>query len=381
MKNKCSIAIVGAGSVGMAAGYYLSKEGIDVLLIDSHDPPHDIGSHHGETRLIRHAAGEGEEYADLALKAQDRWHQLEKESKKKLFVPTGTLMVGERDASFIRKSVKSAKTFGLELEELTAAQIKERWPGFELPSHFKGYLEHSSGALLNEDCILAYKELALKNNAKLLAHTKVTEMKFNEDYLTLNTIKGTIYADQVILTTGAWTGKILSELNLPIQVVRKTLGWYATEKPLYKYPLLPSFYFSFENRKYYGFPDITGNGVKIGRNDSERDIEPDFFKQDFGKYTKDEQDFKEFVERFLPGLTSRISYGQTCMVTKTPDKHFILDWHPKNRNVLIAGGFSGHGFKYASILGEMISQMMIAGKSRHHIPDIFSISRNSLKNY
>ncbi|ASN06365.1 N-methyl-L-tryptophan oxidase [Virgibacillus necropolis] len=381
MENKYSVVIVGAGSVGMATGYYLAKTGIDVLLIDTHNPPHDKGSHHGETRLIRHAVGEGEEYVDLALKAQANWHQLEKESGKTLFIPTGTLMVGESDAQFIQETVKNAKTFGMELEEFTAEKIKKQWPGFELPDHFKGYYEHTSGALLNEECILAYRQQLLKYNTEILENTKVNSLEFHENGVGIKTAKETFYAEQVIITVGAWIGELLSSLKLPIQTVRKTLGWYSTDELLYKYPFLPSFYFCYEGHKYYGFPDITGNGVKIGRNDSERNIVPDLLEQDFGKYDNDKQDLNKFVERFLPGLSGQLNYGRACMITKTPDKHFIIDRHPENNHVLIAGGFSGHGFKYASILGEILSQIVIDGESKYHIPDNFSISREPIKDH
>ncbi|TMN21647.1 N-methyl-L-tryptophan oxidase [Lentibacillus cibarius] len=380
MEGKYSVVIVGAGSVGMAAGYYLAKNGMDVLLIDANSPPHDKGSHHGETRLIRHATGEGAEYVNLALKAQDNWHELEKESGKTLFIPTGTLMVGENDTPFIQQTIKSAEEHGLELEEFSSKDVMRRWPGFDLPDHFTGYYERSSGALLNEQCIGAYRQELLKYNAEIVENTKVNTLESHENGVGVNTTKGMFYGDQVIIAVGAWIGELLSSLKLSIQTVRKTLGWFGTEGTLYKYPFLPSFYFSYEGHKYYGFPDITGSGVKIGRNDSERDIVPDLLEQDFGKYDNDQGDLNKFIKRFLPGLSGQFNYGRTCMISKTPDKDFIIDRHPENNHVLVAGGFSGHGFKYASILGEIISEMIIDGKSKHPLPDKFSITRENIRN-
>lgn len=379
LRDKYSVVIVGAGSIGMAAGYYLAKSGIDVLLLDTHNPPHDKGSHHGETRLIRHATGEGPEYVDLALQAQSNWHQLEKESGKTLFTPTGTLMVGESDTPFIQKTIENAEICGADIEEYDADEVMVRWPGFDLPGHFKGYYERSSGALLSDQCILAYRQELLKYNAEIVTNSKVIKLDFHENGVEIETTKDTFYADQVIIAAGARIGEILSSLKLPIQTVRKTLGWYSANNSLYKHPYLPSFYFSYKGHKYYGFPDITGNGIKIGRNNSERDINPDSLEQDFGRYESDKQELNKFIERFLPGVSGQFNYGRTCMITKTPDKHFIIDRHPENCRVMIAGGFSGHGFKYASIIGEILSQMIINRETKYYLPDNFAISRESLK--
>jgi len=377
MKKHYSVIIVGAGSVGMATGYYLARKGIDTLLIDAFDPPHSSGSHHGETRLIRHATGEGGKYVRLVLRAQHLWHQLEEETGRRLFIPSGTLMVGEEDASFINETVRSATENSLTLEKMQANEIQKRWPGFSIPEHFVGYFESSSGALLNEECIKAYRELGVKHNAAIKINTKVESMDLSLSGAVINTASDTFYADKVVISAGAWTGKVLSSLGLPLQPVRKTLGWFKPNNVKYEYPNLPCFYFNFENQKYYGFPSIDGGGVKVGRNDSERDIDPDLMSQDFGKYNNDEGDLRAFLERFLPGAAGKLIKGSSCMITKTPDKDFIVDCHPEFSNVMIAGGFSGHGFKYSSVLGEILSQMITDGQTVHDISK-FSISRRAL---
>ncbi|KAB7708281.1 N-methyl-L-tryptophan oxidase [Bacillus aerolatus] len=377
MKKHYSVIVIGAGSVGMATGFYLARKGIDTLLIDAFDPPHGKGSHHGETRLIRHATGEGRQYVDLALRAQSLWYQLEEEIGKMLFIPSGTLIVGEGDASFIKETVKSANEHSLSLEKLNADEIHKRWPGFSIPEHFVGYFESASGALLNEECINAYRELGTKHNAALKTNTKVNSIDFSVNGVVVKTTNDTFYADKVVISAGAWTGKVLSSLGLPLQPMRKTLGWFEPNNMYYQHPMLPCFYFSFENQKYYGFPSIDGSGVKVGRNDSERETDPDLMSQDFGKYDNDEGDLRIFLERFLPGAAGKLKKGRSCMITKTPDKDFILDHHPEFPHVIIAGGFSGHGFKYSSVLGEMISQMITDGHTTYDISK-FSISRPQL---
>ncbi|MFC7394062.1 N-methyl-L-tryptophan oxidase [Scopulibacillus cellulosilyticus] len=377
MKNHYSVIVVGAGSVGMASGYYLAKKGIDTLLIDAFDPPHGKGSHHGETRLMRHASGEGSYYVPLALRAQELWYQLEMEINKTLFIQTGTLMVGDNNASFISKTIKSANDYSLHLEKLDAYEINKRWPGFLVPEHFVGYFESSSGALLNEECIKAFRQLATKHKAVLLTNTKVNCIDFCNSGVIVKTADNTYYAEKVIICAGAWTGKILSSFGLPLRPMRKTFGWFETDDISYQYPMLPCFYFNFEGQKYYGFPNINGSGVKVGRNDSEREIDPDLMNQDFGKYSNDEGDLRNFLERFLPGAAGKLKIGKSCMITKTPDKDFILDKHPEFPHVIIAGGFSGHGFKYSSVLGEILSQLIIEGHTSFDISH-FAISRPAL---
>ncbi|MBM7599250.1 N-methyl-L-tryptophan oxidase [Virgibacillus halotolerans] len=380
MKEHYSVIVVGAGSIGMATGYYLGKKGVDTLLIDAFNPPHGKGSHHGETRLIRHAAGEGRQYVPLALRAQDLWYQLEKEIGKTLFYPTGTLMVGEEGAPFINETIKSANEFSLPLEKLTAKEIQKRWPRFSVPDYFTGYFEPSSGALLNEECIKAYRQLSESYPVTLQTNANVISINSFNDVAIVKTKNKTYYADKVIVSAGAWTGELLRSLDLPLQTVRKTFGWFETNDTSFQPPMLPCFYFNLDDQKYYGFPDINKNGIKIGRNDSERDIDPHYMKQDFGKYTSDKDDLKYFVEKFIPKATKKFKCGKACMITNTPDKNFIIDIHPKLTNVIIAAGFSGHGFKYSSVIGEILSQLVIDGHTTHDISE-FSITRKELTSF
>ncbi|MDY0393467.1 N-methyl-L-tryptophan oxidase [Virgibacillus halophilus] len=289
MKKHYSVIVVGAGSMGMAAGYYLGKKGIDTLLIDAYDPPHNMASHHGETRLIRHAPAEGEQYAPLVLRAQELWFDLEKASNRKLFYPTGTLLAGEENAPFIADTIKVAKKFSLPMERLQPAEIEKRWPQFSIPENYIGYLEPDSGVLLNQDIILAYKTLAKSHQVAIQTNCPVTEIIPSNSGITVKTRQNTFYADRIAICTGAWTGKILKDIRLPLQTVRKTFGWFETNDVSFQPPLLPCFYFNCNQQKYYGFPDITGSGVKVGRNDSEKDVDPEDMVQDFGKYPNDQK--------------------------------------------------------------------------------------------
>lgn len=380
MKKNFSVIIVGAGSVGMAAGYYLSKKGVDTLLIDAFDPPHGKGSHHGETRLIRHAthvsSKGGKHFVPLAKRAQELWLNLENEAEDELFIPTGTLSVGEASSTYMKKNIEEGKKHS-RLEIVTANEVNSTWPGFSIPEHFMGCFESSSGTLLNEKCIFAYRELREKSKATLLTNTKVKSIDFFNHGVTVNTGENTYHADKVLISAGAWTGKILQSLNIPLQPVRKTFAWFESDELAFQSPQMPCFHFSFENKLYYGFPSINGSGVKLGRTDSERNINPDFMRQDFGKYPSDKEELRSFLDRFLPKV-GKLKKGKTCLITNTPDKQFIVDQHPEFPHVYITGGYSGKGFQISSVLGEILSQLITEGKTTHDI-SAFSISRKGIQ--
>lgn len=363
--------------MGMAAGYYLSRKGKKVLLIDAFDPPHIEGSHHGETRIIRHAYGEGENYVPMALRAQKLWLDLEEESKEKLFLQTGVLNAGDPKSSFIKNVIKSAETYSLPVSVMTAGEMNEQWHGFNFTDDFVGCFEKDSGVLMIEDCIRAYRELAEKNGAVLKTNTIVKSIKATETSITVKTDTETFTGDQLIVTAGKGTGPILSNLglDLPLQPVRKTFSWFECDEEIYCSDKFPAFAVNYHNSDelYYGFPSIDGAGVKIGRHDEGQPVQPGEKLADFGTFPEDEGDVKGFAERFMTREMPH-KFGKTCVYTNTPDSDFIIDKHPNLKNVLFACGFSGHGFKFASAVGEILSQLVLEGKTELDISD-FSFDR------
>ena len=232
MDNEYEVVIIGAGSMGMAAGYNLAKLGKKTLLIDSFDPPHSHGSHHGSTRIIRHAYGEGRQYVPLALRAQELWEELEKESGKKLFDQTGVLCAGIEGTGFIEEAINSAKDFDLPVEILSNEEINRRWPGIILPKEYIGCLETNSGVLFSEECIRAYRELGLKLGMTLLSNTVVEEVDIHSNGATIKAAGKEIQAETVIISAGAWVGKILkkSGIKIPLQPTRQTISWFESDE-------------------------------------------------------------------------------------------------------------------------------------------------------
>lgn len=369
------VIVIGAGSVGMAAGYFLAKGGKRTLLIDSFDPPHNKGSHHGDTRIIRHAYGEGEKYVPLALKAQELWNDLEYMTGKQLFLQTGVLNIGDEKTDFIQNIISSSKTYSLPLEILNAGKVHERWPGITLPDNYIGCFEPTSGVLKPEACIGAYRELAEQYGATILPNSKVKELFVHDEVVTVKTEGQTFTTDKLVISAGAWSGSLLAtlDLNLPLNPVRKTFAWFHADEELYNDNDFPAFSLETSEGLYYGFPSIDGAGLKVGRHDGGETIHPDETMREFGELEEDMTDLSQFLHTYMPSV-QQLKYGKTCMYTLTPDEDFIIDLHPSHSNIAIASGFSGHGFKFCSAVGQILSELMISGKTEQDLSS-FSISR------
>lgn len=370
--------IIGAGSMGMAAGYFLAKQGKDVLMLDAFNPPHDKGSHHGGTRLIRYAYGEGIDYVPFALRAAELWQELQAITSREIFKQTGVLNVGKSEGDFVKNVRQSATTFKLPLTVMSAREVNEKWLGLTLPSELIGCFEPTSGILLVEECIAAYREAALIAGAQLRLNSRVTRISPEKGNgpVTIETADGaTFTADSVVVSVGAWAGELLQQLdlNLPLTPIRKTFAWYEASDALYGEPSFPGFAFDFGDSVYYGFPSVAGAGLKIGRHDGGLPIIPDEEKQPFGTVRGDEEDLSQFLSCYMPQV-GPLKEGKTCMYTMTPDENFVIDLHPMYRNIVIAAGFSGHGFKFASAVGEIVSDLVTTGKTKLDISS-FALKR------
>lgn len=382
-KTDYDVIIVGAGSMGMAAGYYLAKQGIKVLLVDAYDPPHTNGSHHGDTRIIRHAYGEGREYVPFALRAQELWDELEKETHRKIFTKTGVVAFGPKgESDFVAETIESASEHSLSVDLLEGEEIHKRWPGITVPENYNAVFEPNSGVLFSENCILAYRELAEAKGAKVLTYTAVEDFEISADVVKIYTANGAAFtAEKLIVSMGAWNSKLLTKLNIniPLQPYRQVVGFFAAEEKQYSNLYgFPAFMVEVPNGIFYGFPSFDGCGVKIGHHTYGQQVDPDTINREFGIYPEDENNIRKFLETYMPGAAGQLKRSAVCMYTKTPDEHFVIDLHPEFSNVAIAAGFSGHGFKFSSVVGETLSQLITTGKTTHDI-SLFSINRPALK--
>lgn len=387
MTKQYDVIVVGAGSMGMAAGYYLTRQGVKVLLIDSYNPPHDQGSHFGDTRIIRHAYGEGREYVPLALRSQELWNELERKSHHKIFTKVGALGFGPKDnAPFINEAIESGKEYNLDVEHLTGADIKERFQGLQLPNDYNGFFEPNSGFLFSENCIGTYKELSENLGAEFSFNNPVIDIQAYEDSVEITTEKEKFISEKLIISAGSWNKKLVSkvDLNLPLVPTRQPVAWFEANEQLFNYNTFSTFMVEIplgDTRAiYYGFPSFDGCGVKVGRHDYANAVNPDTMNRKFGSDETDEDHIREFLNQFMPEASGVLKKGVICLYTRTPDGHFIIDKHPVHSHILIAAGFSGHGFKFASVVGEILSQLAVSGETDHDI-SLFRLDRPSLKKH
>ncbi|PGT88782.1 N-methyl-L-tryptophan oxidase [Bacillus sp. AFS040349] len=364
--------------MGMAAGAFLAQQKVKTVLIDAFDPPHNRGSHHGDTRMIRHAYGEGRQYVSLVKRAQQLWEELESQTGYKIFEKTGVIGLGPKDSPFLQETIAAANKYELPIEVLTSNEIKKRWPGFSVPEHFIGCFEAESGLIYSENAIKAYKEIAINNGAQLETNTPVQQIETDgKSVVKIITESKVFWAKKVIVTVGAWASKLLPDLALPIQPTRKAFGWFDAPADLYDVAYFPSFYIEDKENMCYGFPNIDGAGLKIGRSDGGQDIDPNKHTQNFGLFDTDEDELRFFLKNYMPEANGLLNQGKTCLYTISRDNHFIIDHHPKHDHIIFACGFSGHGFKFASVMGEVLSELAVNGQSKFDL-SIFSLKRFGL---
>ncbi|WP_110657216.1 N-methyl-L-tryptophan oxidase [Salinicola halimionae] len=358
--------IIGGGSMGLAAADYLAGTGEpSVQVLDAHSPPHDQGAHHGETRLIRLAYGEGGRYVPLALRALERWNELERETGESLFLPTGVLNLGLASAPFIQQVQASANQFDLPLEVLEGPTVSQRWPGWQLDERIKGAFEARAGVLRVERILECWRQRVDRSeNVTLTTGAQVVRLETLQagGYAAFCADGQRFTADRLLICAGQHVSPLLAELGieLPLTRVRKTFAWFEADQR-YAPKHFPGFSFTDNDLGiYYGFPDIDGAGFKIGRHDSGQILAPGEPMAAFGAYPEDFAELQQVIDRHLPGVGA-FRHGAVCQYIRSPDEHFLID--EPLPGLIVAGGFSGHGFKFASALGESLGQWLASGRA------------------
>jgi sarcosine oxidase len=360
VKSIYDIIVIGLGANGSSALYHLSKSGQRVLGIDQFQPPHQRGSSHGESRIIRQAYHENPLYVPLVKAAYPLWEQLERLSGKRLFIRTGGLLLGSEEAGVVKGAKASAEMHGIPYEYLRAAELRKRFPAFRPDGETVGVLEKEAGVLFPELCIAAYLEAASSNGAVVNTLERVLEIEPSRDSVIVTTTAGRYSAEKVIVSAGAWLGSLLPGLRLPLTIERQVLYWFenanAGWRGYFQPSNMPIFIWEHEiGKMFYGFPDL-GRGVKIGFHHGGQHILADELKQEVS--ASEIAEMGEMAERYL-SMEPIFKTSTVCMYTNTPDENFIIDFHPEHRNILIASPCSGHGFKFSSLTGQLLCKMVM----------------------
>lgn len=380
MTHHYDVIVVGAGSMGMSTGYHLAKQGLSTLLIDAYNPPHGKGSHGGETRLIRYAYGEGSEYVPLVLRAQELFDELQEQTKEVIFQETGVVQFGAPEMDFVDEVFESGETHDMEMDVFEkGTEMNEKWPGLSLPDDFVGVYESKAGVLYADNIITTYRRLALENGADIRVNEPVLEINSSEKEIKVKTVKGTYSADKLVISAGAYNKTLFKHLGLdiPLYPARRTVSWFETDPNLYSMDKFPGFVGVSEEGNFYGFPNMDSSGLKIGYYAGPLSHEPEYINMDYGAFSEDENRVREYLDKYMPGAAGVLKKGAVCMFTMTPDEDFIIDFHPDNENIVLAGGFSGHGFKFASVVGEILTDLLTKGDSEFDLSS-FSVERPAL---
>jgi sarcosine oxidase len=362
MPEKYDVIVVGLGAMGSAAVCHLASAGLRVLGIDRFKPPHEIGSSHGQTRIIREAYFEHPIYVPIVQRAYELWAELEKKAGEKLFVQTGGLMIGPPNGVVVRGARHSAELHGLTHENLSAAEIHSRFPALKPTRGMAGVLEPRAGVLFPELCVGAHLKCAERAGARLLFDQQVVCWEPAGDGVRVRTSTAEYRADQLVVGAGSWVSKLVPDLDLPFTVERQTLFWYAPRDPAVWSPQqCPIHLWEHRDGKFfYGFPDL-GHGVKLARHHDGKAVDPDTVSR---KATLREADALRRTTRPFVSPLGPCVHKTVCLYTNTPDGHFLIDRHPAYQQVLLVSPCSGHGFKFSAAIGEIVADLVRLGRSQ-----------------
>ena len=360
--------------MGSSTLYNLAKRGRRVLGLEQFDIPHAEGSSHGVNRIIRLAYYEHPSYVPLLRRAYELWSEIESVTGEQLLYKTGSIDTAPSGHEVFEGSLESCLLHDIPHRVLNHAQINEEFPGYQLPPGHMGLLQGDGGFVLSERSIVAYTNAAMSTGAEIHAREVVSGWEPDQGGVRVFTDRGEYTAERLVITAGAWTSgmvPILDDLAVP---ERQVLAWLQPiDGSLYTPEVFPVFNAYFDEGRYYGFPVYGIPGFKVGRyHHLEEVIDPDFAIKTVN--SEDEAVLRSAVERYFPKANGTTMTLKTCMFTNTPDEHFIVDLLPANPQVAVAAGFSGHGFKFASVIGEILADLAINGETEHNI-DLLKIDR------
>jgi sarcosine oxidase len=371
------VIILGLGAMGSSAALHLAQRHKKILGIDQFTAPHDKGSSHGGSRMIRQAYWESPAYIPLVLRAYELWEKLEQDAGVRLLNITGGLILGSADGPLVARGIAAADKYAIRYSVLGNADIPKRFPAITPLQGDVAVLEERAGYLFPEECIRAQAGMAERNGAELHFEEEVLGWTSHRDRVEVTTARGTYETEHLVIAAGPWALNALYGM-FPLCVTRQVMHWIQPIGGIESF--LPGVFPVFlcesieDGRPTYGFPAIDGpsGGVKAAIHGSDEECTPETVDRNV-RISDGAKLIAKLSPRF-PSLAGRLVNAQTCMYTMTPDEHFIIGTHPQFSNVSIASGFSGHGFKFASVVGEILADLACGGKTSHPI-DVFSPRR------
>ncbi|MGH3635617.1 N-methyl-L-tryptophan oxidase [Mycobacterium sp.] len=360
--------VVGLGGMGSAAAYHLAARGRRVLGLERHEPAHDKGSSHGGSRIIRQAYFEGPGYVPLLLRAYELWEKLAADSRCDVYRLTGGLFIGAPDCLIVSGSLHASRQWDLPHEVLDAAEITARFPNFTPHREDIAIYDPKAGFARPELTVRAHLQLAEKAGATLRFGETVLDWSQATDGVRVNTGSGSYSAGQLVFCPGAWTPQVLGQLGVPITVERQVMYWLDPIGGASGFEDHPVFIHESASGIYtYGLPAIDGprGGVKVAFARNGIACTPDTI--DRVVHEREISMIRARIVELLPALAGRCLRAATCMYSTTPDRHFVIGRHPQCADVIMACGFSGHGFKFVPVIGEILADLVIDRATDHPI--------------
>jgi sarcosine oxidase len=361
--------VIGLGAMGSATLFHLAKRGSRVAGFEQFQPAHAFGSSHGDSRIIRETYFEHPLYVPLVQRAHELWRELEEASGKRLMTINGGLMIGPRDGGVVTGTLRSAREHSLPHEVLTAAEVRDRFPPFRFDESLIAVFDPRAGYLDPESCTAAHVDGARRAGAAVHFDEPVLEWNADGEGVRVKTSKATYRADRLVVAAGPWCSALLADLALPLTIERQVVFWLEPERDVAQYDAsrFPIYAYEFEPGTIcYGFPRLA-RGVKAAvMHSGELASAPE--KVDRVVEARDEDALRAAIRPVLPDLSTAPAKGNdVCLFTNTPDHDFIIDFHPRHPQVLISSACSGHGFKFASAIGELQAELLTGGSSRFDI--------------
>jgi sarcosine oxidase len=357
--------------MGSSACYHLAKKGLSVLGIEQFSIPHEKGSHGGQSRIIRKAYFEHPDYIPLLHRAYENWKEIEERSGKKLYEETGLLYSGPGGNELMEAVRRASRIYQIPLKAYSRTELKTIFPSFNIPDEYDILFEPEAGLLYPGKCIRAYVEEALNLGATIHTNEKVKEWKIEGDQVIVITDKDQYRCKKLVITAGAWSGQMIPGINEKLKITRQVLAWVDPGiKENYALGKFPCWLIAKNGLPgcYYGFPVISKTneeeeeGLKLAYHHPEIETDPDHVD----RLVKDVEleELKNIAKEYLSVDPPKIAATKTCLYSNSPDENFIIDNLPGYENkVCIAWGFSGHGFKFVSVVGEILADLATEGKT------------------
>jgi sarcosine oxidase len=368
--------VIGLGGMGSAAAFHLARRGKRVLGLEQYGLLHERGASHGLTRIIRLAYHEHPSYVPLLRRSYQLWHELERLAGETLLITTGSIEGGPQDGPTFVGALEAAHIHDLAHEVLDAQELRRRYPAYgHLDATTRVVYQPDGGFLLAERTLLAHVNQAMANGAELHFHEPVLDWEAGTDgRATVRTERATYMADRLVICAGPWAGRVVPQLASLAVAERQVLAWLQPTRPeLFTPERFPVFILEVPDGSYYGFPVHDVPGFKIGRYHHLREpMDPD--DPDRSTRADDEAILRAFAIRHFPEGAGPTIMLKACIFTNSPDEHFIIDLLPDAPQVSIAAGFSGHGYKFCSLVGEVMADLAVEGQTRHDI-GLFRLDR------